>query len=362
VERVLILLNLTMKKINVAIAGIWSFAKALVEGVSFYTKNPNETVGLMNPLIWNYRVEDINFVAGFDVDERKVGKKLSEAISMGANVTKEITKPIEYEGLVYRWPTFDGIVDQMKGTFVHESNLPVADVSKMLKDNHTDILINLIPSWSNQATYFYAQSALEAWCSFINLIPTPLATLPEWRKKFEKKWLVLLGDDNKSQLGATMLNRLILEFLKIRGIKLTKSDQENRGSNADHFNLLYRAESKEKSKREALSTFLEKDDAKPTVKFFYEGNPSGHKLVKLFIEWEMFGRVPIVINATIEDEISINGAGTAVDAIRTAQLLVDEGKQKDAPKVCSFLMKSSSKPMSDSKAYKVFKKTIGQNL
>lgn len=346
-----------MKKINVAIIGVGSFAKALVEGVSFYTKNPDDTTGLINPHIGNYQVKDINFVVAFDVDKRKVGKKLYEAISKGSNVTKQITSSVKYDAIVYRGPTLDGVVKQMRDTFVQESDSPVVNVVNILKKHRVDVVINLVPSGSDQATYMYADAALQAGCSFINCIPTPMATIPAWRKKFEKKKLVLLGDDTKSQLGATMLNRLLLEVCKMRGIKVTKSDQENRGGNADHFNLLYRAETKEKSKREALTKYLEKD-VKPTVSFHYTGKPSGHKIVNLTIEGEMFGRTPIHITSIIEDEISINGAGTVVDAIRIAKLLVDKNKQKEAKNVCAFLMKSPPQRMSDQEAFIAFNKLL----
>lgn len=347
-----------MKKINVAVIGVGSFTKALVEGVAYYTKNPDEQRGLMNPIIGKYRVKDINFVAAFDVDKRKVGKKLHEAISAGQNVTLKITDPLEYSAIVHRGPTLDSVHEAMRESFIHESSEPIMDVAKILKKTKTDVVINLIPSGGNEATFAYAQAALEAGCSFVNCIPTPLASLPEWAKKFEKKGLCLIGDDIKSQLGATMLNRILLAFLKMRGIKILKSEQENKGGNADHYNLLYRAETKEKSKREALSKFLEKDDAKPVVTFVYTGEPSGHKLVNIKIEGEMFGRTPIKISSVIEDEISINGAGVLVDAIRVAQFLVDEGRQKEAWKVCPFLMKSPIKPISDNEAYGLFKKVI----
>jgi len=347
-----------MEKINVAVIGVGSFAKALVEGVSFYTKNPKETIGLLHPKIGKYQVKDINFVCAFDVDERKVGQKLHKAISMGANVTKEIAKPIEYDATVYRGPTLDGVIEEMKGRFVQESKSSVVDVAKILRENKTDIVINLVPSGSDKATIFYAEEALKAGCSFINCIPTPLATISSWRKKFENNGLVLLGDDIKSQLGATMLNRFLLQLLKIRGIKVTKTHQENRGGNADHFNLLYRFKDKEESKSKALKSFLEKTDAEPTVKFSYTGEPSGHKLVNITIEGEIFGRTPIFITSVIEDEISINGAGTLVDAIRVARFLIYTGKQGEAEKACPFLMKNSSKNMSDSEAFEVFNNLI----
>lgn len=347
-----------MKKINVAIVGVGSFTKALVEGVAFYSKNPDETRGLMNPIIGGYSVKDINFVAAFDVDDRKVGKKLHEAISAGQNVTLKITDPFEYDVIVQRGPTFDSVAEEMREMFIHESTEPVADIEEVLKKSRADIVVNLIPTGGEKATQAYAEAAYNAGCSFINCIPTPLVTIPEWKNKFEDKGLVIIGDDIKSQLGATMLNRILLDFLKERGIKITKSEQINIGGNADHYNLLYRASSKEKSKRETLTHFLDKDDAKPIVKFNYTGEPSGHKLVNLNIEGEIFGRIPIIIKSTIEDEISINGAGTLVDAIRVAQFLVDSGKQKEAEKVCPFLMKSPPKQMSNSEGIEEFRKIL----
>jgi myo-inositol-1-phosphate synthase len=340
---------------------VGSFTKALVEGVSYYTKNPDEKIGLMNPLIGPYHIKDINFVAAFDVDERKVGKKLHEAIFAGSNITLQITDPIEYDVVVHRGPTLDGVAAELHGSFVNESQEPVTDIVNVLKQSKADVVVNLIPTGGEQATVTYAEAALEAGCSFINCIPTPLVTVENWKQKFEQKGLVLLGDDIKSQLGATMLNRILLDFLKHRGIKVTKSEQENIGGNADHYNLLYRAEAKEKSKREALSHFLEEDTPKPVVKFAYTGTPSGHKTVKINIEGEMFGRTQISISSTIEDEISINGAGTLVDAIRAAKLLVDTGRQSQVDSVCPFLFKSPPKHLSDSQSVEAFKNIISQN-
>ena len=312
-----------MNNINVAVVGVGSFTKALVEGVAFYSKNPDEERGLMHPVIGRYRIKDIRFVAAFDVDSRKVGKKLNDAIYAEPNVTKKITDPVESEALVYRGPTLDGVIDQMRGTFVKESDAPIEDIAKILKETSTDVVVNLLPTGSEQATFAYAEAALKAGCSFINCTPSTLATNPEWKQRFENNGLCLLGDDIKSQLGATMLNRALLSLLKMRGITVTKSEQENRGGNSDHFNLLYRAHAKEESKREALSQIIENDPVKPTVTFTYTGEPSGHKQVSIKIEGELFGRIPISINAFIGDEISINGAGIAVDAIRVAKFLAD---------------------------------------
>lgn len=347
-----------MGKINVAVIGVGSFTKALVEGVSFYAKHPTEETGLANPLIGNYRVEDINFVAAFDVDERKVGQPLSKAIELGANITKQITKPLDYDALVYRGPTLDGVIEQMKGTYVQESGEAPVDIADVLQKTKSQMVVNLVPSGSDEATKFYAQEALRASCSFINCIPTPLAVLPDWRKKFEEKGLVLLGDDTKSQIGATMLNRILLEFLSIRGVRITKSEQINEGGNADHYNLLYRSEHKEKSKSGTLAKFLKEGDAKPTVKFRFTGKPSGHKHVFLNIEGEIFGRTPIKISSIIEDEISINGAGTLIDAIRIAQWLVDTKQPQKSIDASPLVMKNPPVPMSDGEAFEAFSKLL----
>lgn len=343
-----------MEKINVGVIGVGSLTKALVEGVSFYTKNPEESTGLLHAAIGPYHVSDINFVCAFDVDERKVGKKLHEAISLGANITHEITSPLEYDAYVHRGPTLDGLIDEMKEYMVQESKDDPVDILGILQETKVDVLINLVPSGSDEATYFYAEEALKAGCSFINCIPTPLATKSEWQEKFNSKGLVLLGDDTKSQLGATMLNRFLLQLLNMRGIKVTKTHQENKGGNADHFNLKYRSAHKEKSKSQALKQFLKDGDAQPTVNFIYTGEPSGHKQVTLTIEGEIFGRTPISITSVIEDEISINGAGSIVDAIRIAKFLVDAEKQEMTKDVCAYLMKAPPVCMADEKAAAAF--------
>lgn len=347
-----------MDKINVSIIGVGSFAKALVEGVSFYTVNPEEPRGLLNPLVGGYHVKDINFVAAFDVDGQKVGRKLHEAISAGPNVTHKIVDPLEYPAVVHRGPTLDGLTEEIKGVHVQESDVPAAEVADILRETQTDVVINLVPTGSQQATELYAQAALDAGCSFVNCIPTPLAVLPEWQERFQEKGLALIGDDIKSQLGATMLNRLLLSLLKSRGITVLKSEQENRGGNLDHLNLQYRADSKEKSKREALRQFLQEGDAEPHVSFVYTGEPSGHKRVTIEIEGEIFGRTPISITSVIEDEISINGAGVAVDAIRAAKALADKGEASKAGAISAFLMKSPGHHMDDSQAATEFRNLL----
>lgn len=347
-----------MKKINIAIVGVGNFAKALIEGIAYYTHHPHETIGLMHPILGGYLVSDIRPVAAFDIDERKVGKLLHEAIHAEPNVTTSISSPLMYDAIVHRGPTLDGAIHETRDYFIHESSVPVTDIVSILKETCADIVVNLLPTGAEQATTTYARAALEARCSFVNCIPSPLASDPQWSERFRELGRVLFGDDIKSQLGATFVNRGLLSLLHMRGVHITRSQQENRGGNADHFNLLYRSSSKEKSKRNALAHVIQTEQFRPEVTFSYTGIPSGHKQVTITIHGELFGRVPITLTTKIEDEISINGAGVVVDAIRAAQFLVDTKKQIKSDMLCPFLMKSPLHPLPDQEAYELFERVI----
>lgn len=344
--------------INVAIIGVGNCAKSLVEGVAFYTKNKDDKVGLMNPLIGKYHPSDINFVAAFDVDKRKVGKKLHEAINSEPNKTIKIADALEYDVIVQRGPTENSIIDEMRDYFIHESDKSPVDVAKILKDSKAEIVLNYVPSGSDEATYSYAEAALKAGCSFINCMPTPIAKDPTWRKKFDEKGLVLMGDDIKSQCGATIVNRFLLTLFKMRGIRISKSEQVNYGGNADHFNLHYRPESKEECKEAALNSVLDENDEKPTARMVYTEKNYDHKQAKIKIEGEMFGHIPVSIDLTLEDEDSPNSGGVVMDAIRATKLLVENNKVKEAGILCSFLMKSPLQQFTDAEAFSKFREII----
>jgi myo-inositol-1-phosphate synthase len=237
--------------INVAIIGVGSFTKALLEGVSFYIRHPEVTTGLAHPYIGPYQVSDLNFVAAFDIDEEKVGQKLHQAISFGRNVSFPIGESLPFSAIVHKGPSLASVIPELG---IRESLDVNSDISRILKETETQVVINLLPSGSNLATAFYADQALMANCHFVNAIPTPLAILSEWKRKFQSKNLVLLGDDIKSQFGATMLNRLIIQALKQRGIHIHHSHQHNRGGNMDHLNLVYRHQEKEHSKKKTMET------------------------------------------------------------------------------------------------------------
>lgn len=341
--------------INVSIIGVGSFAKALLEGVSYYKKHADDVVGLSHPFIGPYRVSDINFVSAFDVDTLKVGMYLHEAISMGLNVSFPIGETLPYDALVHKGPCIDSIIPEL---LIEESSAPISNITTILKETKTHVVINLLPSGSNLATEYYAQQVLLAGCHFINAIPTPLATLSKWQKKFRQQGLCLLGDDIKSQFGATMLNRLIIQALKQRGIQILSSHQHNKGGNLDHLNLIHRQKEKADSKKKTIQNYLSSDDGKVSVSFEYTGIPSSHKEVQITIEAAFFARTPMRIRAYIDDEISLNGAGIAIDAIRSAMVIGDTQSLSDVNKICPYLFKNPPKHLSDDKAYHTFERFL----
>lgn len=346
------------KKINIAIIGVGNAAKSLVEGIAYYTKNPDDTTGLMHPTIGEYLVSDIEIVAAFDIDERKVGKTLDKAVLAEPNRTFKVTKPLESSVIVQRGPTYDSISNEMRNNFIFESKQPVTDVELVLRESNADVVVNMIPTGSDSATYAYAEAALKARCNFINCIPTLLARVDDWRNRFMKKNLVIFGDDIKSQCGATILNRILLEILKIRGIKIGKSIQINYGGNADHFNLQFRAAAKENTKLSALQNVIGENDVTPIVKMIYDQEMYGHKRAEISVEGNIFGRVPIDIQVVLEDEDSPNIAGVVVDAIRAAKLLQDRNLQEKASDLCSFLMKAPPLYYNEEEGAAIFDKIL----
>jgi len=288
-----------------------------------------------------------------------VGKKLKQALNSEPNKTVKIAEMLDYNVVVQRGPTLDSVVEEARKYFIHESDEAAVDVEKTLKESGAEIVINYLPTGSDKATYAYAEASLKAGCSFINCMPTPIAKDTKMRESFEKAGVVLMGDDIKSQCGATIANRFLLTLFKMRGIKVAKSDQVNYGGNADHFNLHYRPQAKEESKQAALNSVLGKNDSKPTAKMIYTEKNYDHKQAKIKIKGEMFGRIPVSLGLTLEDEDSPNSGGVVMDAIRATRLLVDRKKPKEAKMLCSFLMKFPPQQLTDSEALAKFNEVIG---
>lgn len=325
-------------QIRLAIAGIGNCASSLIEGLNFYKQNPENDQGLLFPLIGGYSVRDIEVVAAFDISARKVNRPISEAIYQPPNNNVRIPGvSVNSSVIVQRGPTLDGNPPHL-AEMVPESTAPVADVVRVLEESHAQVLVNLLPTGSIEATHFYAQAALEAGCAFINCIPTILAQQPETQEQFQRKGLPILGDDIKSQLGTTILHRSLLQMLQLRGAHLEKTSQVNIGGNTDFANFVYRAETKLVSKRKSLASYIE--GSAMHVGHHYDITKGPLKNAYIEIEASVFGGSPVKISVKLESDDKPNSAGSVVDLIRLARIALDRGQGGIIPEVCAFYMKS----------------------
>ena len=329
-----------MNKIKIAIIGIGNCASSLIQGIHFYKgKNLDDAIGLMHGEIGGYRPEDIRVVACFDIDKRKVGKDVNEAIFAPPNCTTVFQAELPEAGVKVRMgKILDGVSEHMadyneKNTFVPAtgSEPDKAEVVKVLKESGAEILVNYLPVGSEEATRFYAECALEAGTAFINNIPVFIASNPEWARRFAEKNLPIIGDDIKSQFGATITHRVLTDLFKKRGIKLDRTYQLNTGGNTDFLNMLNRKRlaSKKTSKTEAVQSAAEKrldDDNIHVGPSDYVPWQKDNKVCFIRMEGRIFGDVPINLEMRLSVEDSPNSAGVAIDTIRCAKLALDRGE------------------------------------
>jgi myo-inositol-1-phosphate synthase len=326
------------KPIRLAIAGIGNCASSLIEGLAFYRQDPDNDQGLLFPSLGGYSARDIELVAAFDVSARKVGTPIQQAIYEAPNNFVRIPGvQVNNEVIVQRGPTLDGNPAHL-AEFVPESDEPPVDVPAVLRESGAEILVNLLPTGSLQATQFYAGAALEAGCAFINCIPSVLAQVPETAAQFAARGLPVLGDDIKSQLGTTILHRSLLQMLQMRGAKLEKTSQVNIGGNTDFANFVYRAESKLVSKRKSLAQYV--DGTPMHVGHHYDITKGPLKNAFIEIEASVFGGSPVKISVKLESDDKPNSAGSVVDLIRLARLALHQDAGGVIPEVCAFYFKS----------------------
>ncbi len=325
-----------MSKIRIAIAGIGNCASSLVQGVSFYRRNStDEWIGLMHPEIGGYRPDDIEVVAAFDVDERKVGKDLSEAIFAAPNCTKIFCEQISNPPLLVEMgPVLDGVPSLMKNHkkehAFRPADLPACDVVKVLKDSGAEMLLSYLPVGSVEATHFYAQCCLDAGIGMINNIPVFIASDRQWSQKFIDKNIPVIGDDIKSQLGATIVHRVLARLFRDRGVSLDYTYQLNFAGNTDFMNMLdrQRLEMKKISKTESVQSQLDvplDDDNIYIGPSDYVPWLKDNKNCLLRIEGRGFGNVPLHLELKLSVEDSTNSAGVAIDSIRCLKLALDRG-------------------------------------
>jgi len=337
------------KKINVAIAGLGNCASSLIEGICYYRQHPGTDEGVLFPTLCGYSVRDIEIVAVFDISISKVGHPLNEAIYQSPNNFVRIEDVhVDFNASVFRAPTLDGNPEHL-AKFVTESPLQPVDVSSVLKEHKTHILVNLLPTGSIQATEFYAEAALKAECAFVNCIPTLLAQRTHFQEIYAKHGLPLFGDDIKSQMGTTILHRALLSLLELRGATLRKTSQINIGGNTDFANFVHRAETKLVSKRKSLQRYLNHGEFHVGHHYDQTKGPLKHAIIE--IETAVFGGSAVRIEVKLESDDKPNCAGSVVDLIRLAKGSLDLGVGGYLPEVCAFYMKSPPTEMDDFQAF-----------
>ena len=343
--------------IRVGIVGVGNCASAFVQGLHHYRDaSADETVpGLISPELGGYRIGDIELVCAFDVSAEKVGQDVARAILARPNNTHVFADVPPSGVTVQRGPTFDGIGRYLQG-IIEESPEPVADVVEALKRSRTQVLVNYLPVGAQRATEFYARCALDAGCAFVNCIPVFIASDAAWRARFEERGLPIVGDDIKSQVGATIVHRVLANLLRERGVRLDRTYQLNFGGNADFLNMLERErlESKKLSKTRAVTSQLDAPLAPGNVHV----GPSDHvpwledrKWAHIRLEGTGFGGVPLNMELKLEVWDSPNSAGIVVDAVRCARIALDRGLGGALDGPSAWFMKSPPVQYTDAEAH-----------
>ena len=346
-----------MSSVRVAIVGVGNCASSLVQGVEFYrdAKAGDDVPGLMHVQFGDYHVSDVEFVAAFDVDDKKVGKDLSEAINASENCTIKIADVPTLGVEVQRGPTLDGIGKYYADTIDESAKDPV-DVVQALKDADVDVLVSYLPVGSEQADKFYAQCAIDAGVAFVNALPVFIASDPEWAKKFEDAGVPIVGDDIKSQVGATITHRVMAKLFEDRGVRLERTLQLNVGGNMDFKNMLERErlESKKISKTQAVTSNLTGPLAGKIDDRNVHIGPSDwvdwlddRKWAYVRLEGKAFGEVPLNLEYKLEVWDSPNSAGIIIDALRAAKIALDRGIGGPVYPAASYLMKSPPRQLPD---------------
>ncbi|WP_407179042.1 inositol-3-phosphate synthase [Bradyrhizobium sp. STM 3562] len=344
------------RRVRVGIVGVGNCASSFVQGLTYYRNaKSNEPVpGLMNADVGGYHVSDIEITSAFDVNARKVGRDVAEAILAEPNNTRRFAPVAETGVIVQRGPVLDGI-----GHYLEE-DVPIAstveaDVTDVLRKSRTDVLVSYLPVGSQKATEWYAGRALESGCAFVNCIPVFIASDPAWRVRFEEAGLPLIGDDIKSQVGATILHRILANLFRERGVRLDRTYQLNFGGNTDFKNMLERERltSKKISKTQAVTSQF---DIPIGAENIHVG-PSDHvpwltdrKLAYIRLEGTTFGGAPLTAEVRLEVWDSPNSAGVVIDAVRCAKLAMDRGIAGALTGPSSYFMKSPPQQFTDEEA------------
>ncbi|HHX95660.1 MAG TPA: inositol-3-phosphate synthase [Clostridia bacterium] len=352
-----------MSRINIAIAGVGNCASSLLQGIEMYKNSPENTIGLMNYDLSGYKPGDINVVAAFDVDKRKVGKSLREAVFAKPNCTTVFYKDLpDYPVQVQMGHVLDGISEHMADypedqTFVVAEEEP-CDVVKTLKESGAEILINYLPVGSEKAARFYAQACLEANVGFINAMPVFIASDEFYAKRFSDNNIPIIGDDVKSQVGATIIHRTLTKLFENRGVILDRTYQLNFGGNTDFLNMLNhsRLASKKKSKTQSVQSELKVPLAADNIHVGpsdYVPWLNDNKICYIRMEGRGFGNVPLTVDLKLSVEDAPNSGGVMIDAIRCMKLALDRKVGGVLNSISAYSMKSPPVQYTDTEAKKM---------
>jgi myo-inositol-1-phosphate synthase len=342
--------------VRVAIVGVGNCASSLVQGVHFYKNAPDDAFipGLMHPRVGGYHVGDIEFSAAFDIDARKVGRDLSEAIFQAPNNTVKFAEVPQLGVPVQRGMTHDGLGHYL-AQMIQKAPGSTADITGILRETGTQVVVNFLPVGSEMATKWYVEQVLEAGCAFVNCIPVFIAREAYWRRRFEERGLPIVGDDVKSQVGATIIHRILTHLFMVRGVRLEHTSQLNFGGNTDFYNMLERdrLQSKKISKTDAVRSQLSHDLSADDIHI----GPSDYvpwlqdrKWAHIRLEGKGFGEQPINVELKLEVWDSPNSAGVVIDAIRCCKLALDRGLKGGLLAPSAYLMKSPPEQWTDETA------------
>jgi myo-inositol-1-phosphate synthase len=318
-----------LSDIRVAIAGVGNCASALIQGVEYYRKVAEEenVPGLMHVNFGGYHISDIKFVTAFEVNKRKIGRDLGEAIFVEPNACAKFAEVPNLNVKVLSGPILDGVASHMRESFqiYNEKETKPVDVAEALKETEVDMLVNFLPVGSYKAARHYAQAALDAGCAFVNCIPEFIASNNSWSKRFEKKQLPVAGDDVKSQLGATILHRNLIKLCLDRGVEVEETYQLNLGGNTDFENMTVeeRLKTKRISKTEAVTSLVPYKVPTRIGPSDYVPFLGDKKICYVYIKGKKFGNQPVTVKAKLEVEDSPNSAGVVIDVIRAVKLALD---------------------------------------
>ena len=344
------------KKVRVAIIGVGNCAASLVQGIYFYRDATEDDFvpGLMHVNLGGYHVRDIEFTAAFDIDKNKVGLDLGEAIRQSPNNTVKFADVPRLGVPVSRGMTHDG-VGKYLSQVITKAPGSAADIVRILKDTGTDVVVNFLPVGSEMATKWYVEQVLEAGCGFVNCIPVFISSEEYWQNRFVERGLPVIGDDIKSQVGATIAHRVLTHLFRERGVRLDHTYQLNFGGNMDFFNMLEqeRLESKKISKTQAVTSQLDYELSSEDVHV----GPSDYvpwltdrKFCYIQMEGTTFGEVPLKVEMKLEVWDSPNSAGVVIDAVRCCKLALDRGLSGEIAEPSAYFMKSPPVQLTDDDA------------